>query len=238
MDIGKAFGSVFQDERWVSKVAIGGLITIVPILNFAAIGYALQVARNVAQGSTNPLPEWSDLGDHFMRGLYGVVIGLVYNIPGIILYCVYYAAIIAAAAGASADDSGAAGAAGGLFACILLPLMLIAFIVGTILTFAGFARYVATNTLSEALKIGEVIRMVRNRPGPWLMIFLVYFLASFIAGFGIIACFIGVIFTGFIAYCVVGHALGQTIAEQGLLGTNPYATQPIPPSYGPPPTYQ
>ena len=34
MDIGKAFSFVFEDERWVSKVLLGGLFMIIPIVNY------------------------------------------------------------------------------------------------------------------------------------------------------------------------------------------------------------
>ena len=48
MDIGKAFGFVFEDEEWVSKVLIGGLIFLIPLIGqFAVIGYSFKVAQNV-----------------------------------------------------------------------------------------------------------------------------------------------------------------------------------------------
>ena len=83
MDIGKAFGFVFEDEKWVSKVLLGGLFFLIPIVNFAVIGYMLKVAQNVAQGNPRPLPEWGggEFGNHFMRGLHGIVIQIVYQLP-------------------------------------------------------------------------------------------------------------------------------------------------------------
>ncbi len=51
MDIGKAFSFVFEDEKWVSKVLLGGLFFCIPIINFAVIGYMIKVAQNVAQGT-------------------------------------------------------------------------------------------------------------------------------------------------------------------------------------------
>jgi hypothetical protein len=41
------------------------------------------------------------------------------------------------------------------------------------------------------------------------MALLMSMVASFIAGFGVIACFVGVLFTQFYAQCVTGHAYGQ-----------------------------
>lgn len=231
MDIGRAFKFVFDDERWVSKVGIGGLVTLVPILNFATYGYMLKTAQNVAQGEARPLPEWNDLGDHFMRGLYAIVINLVYFIPYIVIVALFSCVVGGLSGGAGDND--AARATAGLLGCLLVPIYLLVAFACLLFAFAGFARYVATNSLSESLKFGEVFAMVRNQPGPWLMLLLVALLASLAASLGLIACGIGVIFTSFIAYCVIGHALGQTVAEQRMLGS---AAPPS--SYEPPAMYQ
>ena len=62
MDFGKAFSYVFDDSDWLKKVGLGGLIYLVPILNFAAAGYSLEVAQRVINDDPRPLPEWSDIG--------------------------------------------------------------------------------------------------------------------------------------------------------------------------------
>ena len=211
MDIGKAFSYVFDDERWVTKVLLGGLIMLVPILNFATFGYMLKTARNVAYGNPQPLPEWNDdFGDTFMRGLYAIVINLVYFIPYILVAIVF--SCIPGILGVG-GDSGEAIA--GILALCFIPIYLIAALASALLAYAGFARYVVTDSLSEALKVGEVISTVRSNPKPWIMLLLVIFLASLVGMLGVIGCFIGVFFTLFYAYCVMGHLLGQTIAQQG-----------------------
>lgn len=236
MDIGKAFGFVFEDEKWVSKVLIGGLLLFVPIFGqFVVYGYMLKVAQNVAQGNPRPLPEWTDFGDLFIRGLYYIVINIVYFIPLILVYCAYYIVLIGAtASGNRGTSSGltALSAIGGLFACVFGILILVLAIVCSMLSYAGHARYVATNSLSEALKVGEVFKAVRTRPAPWLVLLLVGLLAGIVGGLGIIACGVGVLFTGFYAICIQGHALGQTVASQGLLGNSDYVAPvtPIPPT--------
>ncbi|HEX5692874.1 MAG TPA: DUF4013 domain-containing protein, partial [Roseiflexaceae bacterium] len=209
MDIGKAFSYVFEDERWISKVLIGGLILIVPILNFAAFGYLVKIAQNVAQRNPRPLPEWSgQLGDHFMRGLNVFVIYLVYLLPVFILEGLFFCVTGGLASRVDAG-SDASGAAFGLLGVCLFPLILLLALVLFVLIFAAIARYAATNTLSEAFKFGEIIAGVRRNLSPWLMLLLVYILAQFVGGLGIIACGIGVFFTAFYAQCVLGHALGQ-----------------------------
>jgi len=234
MDIGKAFSYVFEDERWISKVLIGGLVFLVPILNFAVFGYMVKVAQNVAQQDPRPLPEWSgQLGDHFMRGLHVFVIYLVYLLPILVLEGLFFC-VTGGLAASSGRNSDASGAVVGLLGLCFFPLIILLALALTVLIFAAIARYTATNTLSEAFKFGEVIAGVRSNLSPWLMVFLVYILSQFVGGLGAIACGVGVLFTAFYAQCVLGHAIGQTIARQSL-PNNPYMTQQMPPiDYNPP----
>lgn len=231
MDFGKAFSYVFEDERWISKVLIGGLVTMVPVVNFAAVGYALKVAQNVAQGNPRPLPEWNEFGDHFMRGLYDTVIRLVYALPVIVPVGLAYCIAIGLAVSAGSDD-GIAAAFGGVIFCIL-PLAFILGVALTVLTFAALARYASTNSVGEAFRFRDVIATVRSNPGPWLMLLVVSIVTNFVSGLGFIALGIGVIFTTFYAMCVFGHAFGQTIAQQG----GAPIQSPPGPAYTPPPAF-
>ena len=38
---------MFKDANWLSKILVGALVSLVPILNFAAYGYAVQTTRNI-----------------------------------------------------------------------------------------------------------------------------------------------------------------------------------------------
>jgi hypothetical protein len=230
VDIGKAFSFVFDDEGWVSKVLIGGLIALIPIVGtFVVSGYGYKVAQNVARGVERPLPDWSEFGDALMRGLIGFVISLVYTLP-VALLGIVLAVITAGAAAAAGDERGGA-AVGGLFVC-LVPIMIILGLICGAAALAAVARYLATDDFGQAFKFGEVLASLRNNLGAWVMLLLVAILAGFVASLGIIACGIGVLFTSFYAQAVIGHALGQTIRQ---LGLGQYSAPPS--SYGPPPTY-
>jgi len=86
MDIGKAFTYVFEDEDWVKKVLIGGVINLIPIVGLLfTSGYMLETLKNVMEGHPLPLPEWDDWGGKFMKGLMAAIIGLVYSLPVIVL---------------------------------------------------------------------------------------------------------------------------------------------------------
>jgi hypothetical protein len=123
MDFGRAFNYVYEDEKWFEKVAVGALISLVPILNFSLSGYMVDVIRNVANGESRPLPTWENLGDFFMKGLYLFVAGIAYSfIPTFIFMPILAVAIfvpigvLPLAAGMSED----AGAVLGVVASILM----------------------------------------------------------------------------------------------------------------------
>jgi hypothetical protein len=83
MEIGKAFGFVTEDEQWITKVLIGGLIQFVPLLGTIAIlGYSYRVALNVARGNPRPLPAWGEFGDFLGRGFMALIIQIVYPAAG------------------------------------------------------------------------------------------------------------------------------------------------------------
>ncbi len=84
MEIGKSFSYPFEDNQWISKLGLGALISLVPILNFAWIGYTVG-EKNPIAGEPWPLPDWSDLGKKFMDGLFFAIAMLIYSLPGLLL---------------------------------------------------------------------------------------------------------------------------------------------------------
>ena len=229
MDIGRAFGFITEDENWLKKILIGGLLQIIPIVGLLALlGYTFEVARNVAQGHPRPLPDWSNFGDKLVKGLYGLVISLVYAIPVVLL--VFVLMVVIGLAGAATGDPDAAGGVVALLMLCLYPLLFVLALAIQLLVFAAYVRFIQTNSLGAALRFGEVLGIVRATPGRWVMVFLVYLLCSLVGSLGSIACGIGVLFTLVYSQAVFGHVLGQIIAQMGGAGV---ANQ-MPPDYGSP----
>lgn len=219
MDLGRAFGFVTEDESWLSKILIGGVLIIIPLIgSFALLGYTFDVARNVAQNNPRPLPDWSDFGNKLIKGLYGFVISLVYTLPLALVFGVLFAIIgVLAAAGGESE------AAGGLAALLLVCLYVLMIPFGLVISaliLAAYVRYIQTDSLGAALQFGEVWGMVRSAPGKWILLMLISLLCSLVASVGLIACGIGILFTGFYSQAVFGHALGQVAAQSG--GTSGY----------------
>ena len=86
MDFGKAFSFVFEDEDWIKKIALGGLLSLIPVLGlFLVIGYGLEVTKRVIKGDAEVLPDWSDFGGYLTKGFMVFLIAFVYMLPVILI---------------------------------------------------------------------------------------------------------------------------------------------------------
>ncbi|HID54200.1 MAG TPA: DUF4013 domain-containing protein, partial [Anaerolineae bacterium] len=81
MDVGRAFQYIADDEKWLKKLLIGMVVSLIPILSFAAFGYVVQVTQNVAAGMERPLPDWNRLGRYLKNGLRVMLVFFIYALP-------------------------------------------------------------------------------------------------------------------------------------------------------------
>ena len=219
MDLGKSFGYVFEDPDWLQKVGLGGVIGLVPILNFAATGYSLEVAQRVINDDPHPLPEWSDIGGKLVKGLLVAVIGLVYALPTLVLACLMGVAVfvVGGAAGAASSSSRSGDAIGGamiaIYACFGCLMLLYSLVMALVLP-AAIGNYAAKGQLGAAFRFGEVLALVQKNLGTYLMVLVVQVLAGLAASLvGSVLCGIGIFFTTFLALLVIYHAIGQAYRE-------------------------
>jgi hypothetical protein len=204
VDIGRAITFPFQDSEWVKKVLLGGLIALIPIIGgFVVYGYALEVARRVYLDDPQPLPEWAeDFGGFLVRGFIFSVALFIWLLPFMILFGV--AAGLGAALGNASDALGAAvGITTGIVVFILMMVWLVA-----IIPIAG-ARYAVEQRFGVMFEVGEILSEARLAGSAVLILFLAAIIASIIAMAGFLLCFVGVIFTSFYSYLIIGHAAGQ-----------------------------
>jgi hypothetical protein len=216
MDFGKAFTFTFDDPDWIKKVLIGGVVTLVPIVNFAATGYSLEVTKRVINGEPRLLPEWDDFGGKFVKGLLVFVIGFVYALPILLLVCLMQGGmmLLGGAAGSSRSGSDAAGGAIGILsACFGCLIFLYSLFLGLVLP-AAIGNYAARGELGAAFRFADIASLVQKNIGAYLMVLLIEIAGGLVASLiGSIACGIGLIFTAFWAMLVNGHATGQAYRE-------------------------
>ena len=232
MDIGKAFKYMFDDEDWLKKIAIGGVLNIIPVVNFIPFGYGLRQLKNVSQGRDLPLPEWDDFGGDFMRGLIVFVGGLIYILPVILLQIL--AVIIGAVASGSSSEASGVGA---LCASALSCLMVLYGIAMMVWLPAAILKHVETGELGGFFRFSEIWDFVRTNISQYIVVVLLNIVAQLVASIvGGIACGIGVVFTTFWATLVMVHLLGQlggATASGNYTGAMPpYGTTPPPPMGG------
>jgi hypothetical protein len=207
MDIGSSFTYMFEDENWIKKILIGGIVAIIPIVNFAALGYLVQVIRNTRDGHPTPLPEWDQFGAYFMDGLWIALIILVYLIPVILLLCLQL--VGTAALGSSKDSESIVGILSSCFICLMsLWGLVVAVLIPAILV-----RYAEVGEFMAGFRFGEVFSIITANVGSYIVVLLLMWVASFIGQLGIILCVIGVIFTFFWSYLVGGNLMGQLATQ-------------------------
>jgi hypothetical protein len=204
MDIGRAFGYVFEDEDWVVKVLIGGVLMLTGIGSIPAVGYGLEVARRVVRGDPQPLPAWEDWGTKIVEGLVSMVIGFIWSLPAVILSgCIAIILVPVTDRGGQVSALGVLGST-----CVGLLVFLYSLLLMLVLP-AAITHYAVTGEFGAAFRFGEVIGMVRSNLGAYLMVLVITILASFIGSLGTIACVIGVVFTSFYSTLIMYYAYGQ-----------------------------
>jgi hypothetical protein len=209
LDIGKSFTYMFEDESWIMKIVIGGILLFIPIVNFMGLGYMVEALKRTADGMDIPLPEWDDFGGKFMKGLMLFVIALIYTIPIWLVACLMWGLMFVA----GASDSDTLANLVGLLSTCSMCLYFIWMIVVCIMTPAALIRYAVTGEFMSAFRFGELFSFIKRNVANYIVAIILAGVAGLVAGFGMIACFVGVLFTGFWAYLVMAHLLGQVQRE-------------------------
>lgn len=208
MDIGKAFSYVFEDEQWITKVLIGGLFVLASIVLIGIpflLGYVVALIRNVMAGSERPLPEWDELGEKFTEGLILAIIFFVWSLP-MILFDGFLGALIGIL-GTTASSN-----AGGLVAVLTFLIWVVSFLWGLVIalfTPAIMVQFAQKPEFSSGFAFADLWRFTADNIGNIIIAILIYWVAGIIAGLGVILCVVGVLFTSFWSYLVVGHLIGQ-----------------------------
>ncbi len=194
MQIGKAFTYAFEDAKWFSKLLIGALISIVPILNIAWGGYTCEIIRRVSRQDPEPLAGWDDLGTKFMQGLVLVIAGFIYALPIIILSLFMIPLFIGAASteGDVANMLATAGTGVGILLGCVISLYVLAL---TVFMPAVQINYARKATFGSCFEIGAIIRLATSNLGNYLLAWLAYLVFAMLAGLvgGGIASILGLI---------------------------------------------
>jgi hypothetical protein len=207
-DFGKPFTFLFEDPRWLNKVLMGGLFVFLSFLIvgwFFLLGYCARLTRNIVAGVERPLPEWDNLGEYFNEGLRLFGVALVYVLP-IVAFVI--AIGLPGAIMSAAENQGLKNLGGGLLGCswcLIVPFALAI----TFFLPAALVRVSILQRFGAGFEIGELWRFIRENIGNYLLAIVVYLVARFLAGAGIVLLCIGVIFTGFWSVLIMTYGFAQ-----------------------------
>ena len=199
MEASEILGWPTRDPRWLGKVVVMSLITIIPIVGQMALyGWMLGALDNLRAGR-DELPEagFAYLG----RGARLWVVLLVYAL----------AVVLVAGSGsvAGAILASSAGRTGSMGAASLGTLLLLIGWAAAVLGVIGFYLFLpqiilATDRggIAGGLQVRAIVAEARARPQMWIVAGLMSIVAHVIGGLGSLLCIVGVFLT--IAY---GYAM-------------------------------
>ena len=224
MDIGKSISFVFEDKKWIEKVLIGGLITLLTVVfswtiivgvigGALLLGYMVQLVRNVRKHDDYPLPAWDEWGEKIMSGIKLMVVFFVWAIPLMIVSLPF--AVLMGVAGNN-DSGGFAGILALCFSCLTIIYAVVLFLAGPAITI----RFSETEKISSGFEFSEILAFTRDHIGDIIIAMIVLWLVQLVASFiGSLLCFIGLAFTGIWAMMVQGHLYGQIGLEDADVAT-------------------
>lgn len=207
MNFAKAFTYIFDDKRWLEKLVIPLLVTLIPIIGWmVAAGYLMRVTRNVAEHQVEPLAEL-EFGADLCRGFKVFVANLLYGLPIMLVSLLLFLPL------ALTENSSATTG----FAIVLAILG--GFVIVVYALFMAIIMPVVNANLAVKERIGaafefkEIFRLIKNNFKAWLIVIGGALLCSaIIAPLGTIIVLVGAMITGFYSQLVVAHLTGQAYA--------------------------
>lgn len=204
MDFGKSLTYPFDDSEWVTKFLIGGLLSLIPIVNLIVLGYVLKVIKNVAEGVEHPLPNWDDFEGFFVAGLMATLATVVWALPMFLL-----GAMLAVTAAISRN--GGSQELSAFWVCsmgVSCLMMLYGLFVGALLP-AAYTKYAISGQIAAFFRLADIWQFISDNLGNYVISLLFVCVASLIASLGVIACGIGIVFTEFWSMLVGPYLWGQ-----------------------------
>ena len=186
MNINKSFSFVFEDKQWLSKLGLGALFSIIPIVNFAWTGYMVELLRNVMNNVQEPLPSWDDFGKKLTDGLILMLAGLVYALPAILVLCLpmgimFIPAMLSGNTDTQALAEAIAGVGSALFFCLICAFTIYAIVLSVVYP-AILIMFAREGTFASCFKFREVFDLIGKNSGPFFTAWGVSLAAGFVVG--------------------------------------------------------
>jgi hypothetical protein len=223
VDAEKSFTYPFEDKEWTSKLGLGALISMVPILNFAWSGYLVGILRNMINHAVEPLPTWDDLGKKFSDGLILFAAGLVYALPILIPLLLPLGVVVSSGLSSGIRNMQDIGqtlteAGGALFFCLLCVLLLYGLVLSVIYP-AILVQFAREGTFASCFKLNEAFGIIRKNATAFFTAWGLSLAASI--GVGLIVGFVNLV-VGWVP--CIGWIVGLVLTiASGIYSTAVYA---------------
>lgn len=209
MDFGLAFSFPFKDPDWIKKIAIAGVINIIPLLGqIAVLGWTILLAKRVIAGEEFPMPDWGEASEIFTAGLKAFAIGFIYALPVMIVM------VPTSLLGAFDNSNNSFSILQALAICLGCVMGIYGLLISFLWPVAA-GELAASGDIAAAISPRRIFTLVRAAPAAYLIVFLGTLASGIVASFGVVLCFVGVLFTGAYAYAVQGHLIGQAYKQAG-----------------------
>ena len=233
MQLSFALQYPFDDKDWLQKLLIlaaVGILSLIPIFGLLAgalsLGYLVQLARNVRQGSPLPLPKWFEpkakaenpwrvkfeIGGQLLLAI------LLYHLP-LVLFSICFGFAFGGIGQGIFDFF-----ANIFIFCCLTPMIILYTLVIWPLLAIGVAEYIETNEWQRFYRPfhqWEVLRNNFNLVVRWLLYSIG---VNVVLGLLVLIPCVGWAVVLLFGYPILGHLLGQ-FAHQLSLTNKPQATQ-------------
>ena len=239
MDIGKSFSFPFEDKEWLSKLGLGAVISIIPILNFAWSGYMVEIIRNVMNNRAETLPTWDNLDKKFSDGLILFGASVIYALPILLAFCLPMGVMafsgILSGNHDMQDLARSIGEAGGvLFACLICVFVFYGIILSIIYP-AILVIFSREGTFASCFKIREIFDLISKNAVPFFSAWALGLVAGLGVGLaiGIVNTIIGWIpCIGWIISIVLSFGSGVYISAVyahlfGQFGATAFGSSPL-----------
>jgi hypothetical protein len=158
--ISESFKYMFRDENWKTKLAIGGLIGIIPIFDLLLYGYMIDIMKLIYNGVDDELPEFNIIAQ-LIEGIFGLIISFAYIlIPAITLF--EYMFLIM---GTSLVPDGHAMELSfitGLISIVFVVLYILEIVLITLAMPIALSHYAYTNKLSSIFEFKTILKIVKK----------------------------------------------------------------------------
>jgi len=229
IDVKTAVKYPFEDEQWALKILIGIALSLVPIVNFFAVGYAYQIFKAALRKEELFMPEWDNWRDLFVNGFKVFVVALCYFILPVLFL---FSAMVLFGVSIFLHEEGKSVEQLVILGVFLLLIGGILYLVALVLSPMAMALFARSNeNFGEAFRLGEIVSRITSVLGDFFLAILIMvamvFVVMIFSMIPFLGFFISIASTFYLYYLVYFALFGSVCADAfGEAETMPTASPP------------